>query len=53
MNMEFYRKLPVPKEIKEQFPITEEGIKTINERRDAINKVFTGESDKFVLVILN
>ena len=51
MNMEFYRKLPVPKEIKEQFPITEEGIKTINERRDAINKVFTGESDKFVLVI--
>ena len=22
MNMEFYRKLPIPKDIKEQFPLT-------------------------------
>ena len=25
MNMEFYRKLPIPKEIKEEFPLSKEG----------------------------
>ena len=50
-NMEFIRKLPVPKDIKERFPVSEE-IKEIKARRDAeIAKVFTGESDKFLLII--
>ena len=49
--MNFKRKLPVPKEIKEQYPVTEELAK-IKAARDAeIAKVFRSESDKMVLVI--
>ena len=51
MNMEFYRKLPIPKDIKEQFPLTKEAQKTIDTRTSEINKVFSGESDKFILII--
>lgn len=51
VNMNFKRKLPVPKEIKEQYPVTEELAK-IKAARDAeIAKVFRSESDKMVLVI--
>jgi len=49
--MEFYRKLPIPKDIKEQFPITPE----LKKRRDAIveeeNRILSGESNKFMLII--
>ena len=51
MNMEFYRKLPIPKEIKEQFPLSAESEKVLKARQDEINKVFSGENDKFILVI--
>ena len=51
MSMNFKRKLPIPMEIKEQFPLTmamaEQKAKNDNE----IRKVFTGESDKLLLVI--
>ncbi len=51
MNMEFHRKLPIPQEIKEQYPVTEEMAK-VKEKNDAeIRKVFSGESEKFILVI--
>ena len=51
MNMNFYRKLPVPKEIKEQYPLTAE-LSRIKEQRDImISDVFTGKSDKKVLII--
>ena len=50
-NMHFKRKLPVPKEIKEQYPLTED-LALIKQNRDAlIADVFTGKSDKMVLVI--
>ena len=51
MNMDFVRKLPIPKEIKEQFPIPEEVKKVKAERDAAIVDVFTGRSDKFLLII--
>lgn len=51
MNMIFYRKLPIPKEVKTQFPLTEEMKKCKEIRDEEIKKVFTGESDKFILVI--
>ena len=51
MNMEFYRKLPIPKDIKEQFPLTKDSEKALAARVDALKKVFSGESDKFILVI--
>ena len=51
MNMQFYRKLPIPKEIKEQFPISAalaaRREATVNELKD----VFAGKKDKFILVI--
>ena len=50
-NMNFKRKLPVPKEIKEQYPLTEE-LSKIKEARDIeIADIFTGKSSKMVLVI--
>ncbi len=51
MNMEFYRKLPIPKEIKEQFPISAESQKALAARVDELRSVFAGESDKLILVI--
>ena len=51
MNMIFNRKLPIPKEIKEQFPISPESEKRLNIRRDEINRIFSGESEKFALII--
>ncbi len=51
MNMDFKRKLPIPKDIKEMYPLTED-LRKIKEANDAeIRKVFTGESDKFILII--
>ena len=50
-NMEFVRKLPIPKEIKEQFPLSDD-IKAIKEQRDKeIADIFTGKSDRFLLII--
>ena len=49
--MNFSRKLPIPKEIKELYPLTDE-IKQVKAERDAqIADVFTGKSDKFLLII--
>ncbi len=51
MSMNFKRKLPVPKEVKEMYPLTEE-IKQVKAQRDIeIADVFTGKSDKFLLII--
>ena len=50
-NMNFKRKLPVPAEIKAQYPLTQT-LYDIKCRRDAqIADVFKGNSDKMVLVI--
>lgn len=50
-NMNFKRKLPIPKEIKEQYPLTADlsRVKAIRDRE--IADVFTGKSDKMVLII--
>ena len=51
MSMNFKRKLPIPMEIKEQLPLTA-SMNTYKERNDIeIKKIFTGESDKMLLVI--
>lgn len=51
MNMEFTRKLPIPQEIKAQYPVTPEMTK-IKETRDAeIAAIFRGELHKLILVI--
>ncbi len=51
MSMNFIRKLPIPKEIKELYPLSEK-IKQAKTERDArIADVFLGKSDKFLLII--
>ena len=51
INTNFNRKLPVPKEIKEQYPLSAEATAKKEIRDKEIKEVFTGESDKLVLVI--
>ncbi|MBE6728737.1 MAG: 3-deoxy-7-phosphoheptulonate synthase [Ruminococcaceae bacterium] len=51
MGMDFKRKLPIPKDIKNEFPIGKKE-QNIKEERDAeIKKIFMGDSDKFLLII--
>ena len=51
MNMQFFRKLPIPMEVKEQFPATPEIEKIRSTQLSAMKDVFSGKSDKFILVI--
>ena len=50
-NMEFRRKLPVPKEIKALYPLTESLAAIKQQRDEMIADVFTGKSDKLILII--
>ena len=51
MNCEFKRKLPIPMEVKEMYPMSSEMQKNFQERDIEIKKVLAGESDKFLLII--
>ena len=51
MNMNFIRKLPIPMDIKAMYPVTPEMTAIKSARDEEIRKVFTGVSDKFILVI--
>ena len=51
MNMNFYRKLPIPKEIKEQLPISAENAARRQKCVDELKAIFAGKSDRLILVI--
>ena len=51
MNMEFERKLPIPKEVKELYPLSDDLKKIVETRKAEIEDIFTGKSDKLALVI--
>ncbi|MCI5994448.1 MAG: 3-deoxy-7-phosphoheptulonate synthase [Blautia sp.] len=51
MSFEFVKKLPTPAEVKEMYPVTERVVRIKKDRDDMIRKVFTGESDKFLVII--
>lgn len=51
MNMSFNRKLPIPKEIKELYPVSEQLSKIKTERDNELKNIFSGNSDKFILII--
>ncbi len=51
MNMQFIGKLPVPQEIKAQYPLSEEAAEIKIARDKEIRNVFSGEDDRMVLVI--
>ena len=53
MSFNFVKKLPTPAEIREQYPVSDAIIQVKKERDEMIRKVFTGESDKFLVIIEN
>ena len=51
MQMHFHRKLPIPNEVKAEYPVTEEMAQIKAARDESIRAVFDGTSDKFLLII--
>ena len=51
MSFEYIQKLPTPDEIRERFPLTKELAAIKAQRDQMISDVFTGKSDKFLVII--
>lgn len=51
MSFEFIDRLPIPEQIRNEFPVPEAVVENKKKRDEMIAKVFTGESDKFILVV--
>ncbi len=51
MNMQFNRKLPIPQQVKQDYPVSKEMEEIKRIRDEEISSVFKGESDKFLLII--
>lgn len=51
MSFKFIRQLPAPEEIKEQYPVPEHLVKLKADRDAKIADVFTGKSDKFIVIV--
>lgn len=51
MNMDFVCKLPIPKLIKEEYPLTEKSAKIKKQRDKEIRDIFEGKERKLILVI--
>lgn len=50
-NIDFKRKLPIPKELKAEMPLSKEGEEIKAKRDKEIAEVFRGKSNKFILII--
>ena len=51
MSFDYIQKLPTPDEIRDEFPLTKE-LAALKAERDAmISDVFTGKSDKFLVIV--
>ena len=51
MGMNFQRKLPIPRKVKREFPLSDKMLQIKEERDAQIKAVFEGSSDKFILII--
>ena len=51
MNMNFIRKLPIPLELKTEMPVSTALAAVKAERDEEIRRIFTGKSDKLLLII--
>lgn len=51
MSMNFMRKLPIPQEIKEEYPLSAECEILKNKCDEEIAQIFRGESDKIIMII--
>ena len=49
--MKFYRKLPIPNDIKEQFPVTADIVSAKEKTVAEMERIISGKSDKLILVI--
>ena len=51
MQMNFHRKLPIPKEVKAEYPLSKRMEQVKAARDESIRAVFDGSSNKFILVV--
>lgn len=51
MSMKMKKQLPTPAELKRMYPIDEELLEIKQANDEEVRKIFTGESDKFLLII--
>ena len=51
MRTEFAKKLPIPMECKEMYPLSESSAQVVAKQRADLERILVGESDKLVLVI--
>ena len=51
MNMNFKCKLPIPAEVKSEYPVSEELGKVIAERNEKIAEIIRGDNDRLLLII--
>ncbi len=51
MDMIFEKKLAIPMEVKEMYPVSAADSQIVEKRASELRRIFTGESDKFILVI--
>lgn len=51
MNLEFERKLTIPKETKEMYPVTPEMAAIVQQRAAEIRDIFSGKDDRLILII--
>ncbi len=51
MNMEFERKIAIPMEVKEMFPIDAAVQTTVEKKREEIKKIISGRDERILLVI--
>ncbi|MBQ8612185.1 MAG: 3-deoxy-7-phosphoheptulonate synthase [Oscillospiraceae bacterium] len=51
MSMEFERRLPIPQEVKERYPLSMKLEELVTRRAVEIADIFTGASDKLLLII--
>ena len=51
MQMNFHRKLPIPQDVKKEYPLTPRMEQVKAARDESIRAVFEGRSDKFILII--
>lgn len=51
MPMKINHELPAPEELKEQYPLSERIRESKRKRDEEIRDIFTGKSDKFVVLV--
>lgn len=51
MNMKFYRKLPIPQDVKAEYPVTPAMMEQKQQRDEIIKNIFCGKDDRFLLII--